>query len=163
MSSNLGHIVPQGRGAPDKNKESVIKMQRHSSGAQDPDYTLVIFGDGTLVYEGNKGVKIKGKKMSHLPQSSINYLLKEFMNLYYFDLKDRYEQSSGYDRPTVKTSITIRGKTKSVCHVHGSKAPTGLSKLEDKIDKVTNSYQWTGYTNSDHWEGNVANASTNRT
>src|SRR5262249_3359553 len=49
------------------------------------------------------------------------------------------------DTPSVKTSITIAGKTKSVEHQHGCKGPLGidqLTALEDKIDEVVNSSRW---------------------
>jgi hypothetical protein len=45
----------------------------------------------------------------------------------------------------VNTSITIRGKTKSVQHYYGCEGPLipkELSKLENKIDMTVNSSQW---------------------
>jgi hypothetical protein len=122
----------------------VIKMERNTRGYQGPHYSLTIFGDGTVTYEGSSGVKTQGKRTAHLDESRIQELIKEFMNLYYFDLEDRYEEPAGSNQPTVTTFIKIGDKSKSIFHIRGSRAPSGLLRLEDKIDKITNSNQWTG-------------------
>jgi hypothetical protein len=144
MTLNLDDTSRQGFGNSNKQANTVIKMERQDIASKGPHYSLTIYGDGTLVYEGKSGVKIRGRKVSHLSESSINELIREFKNLYYFDLKDRYEQSTDSNSAAVTTSVTIGDKTKSVYHVHGSKAPSGLLKLESKIDKITSSNTWTG-------------------
>jgi Domain of unknown function (DUF6438) len=122
----------------------IIKMERHTTGSLAPNYSLTIFGNGTVVYDGRSGVKTQGKRTAHLDVIRIQELIKEFMNLYYFDLEDRYEVPAGSNQPTVTTSIKMGDKSKSIFHMHGSRAPSGLLRLEDKIDKITNSNRWTG-------------------
>jgi hypothetical protein len=122
----------------------VITMERHGPGNPPPVYSLTIFGSGEVVYNGIENVKIKGTQRTHISENSFEELVHEFINIYYFALKDRYGESDTSNQPYVATSISMDGKTKRVYHYHRSPAPLGLSVLEDKIDKMTNSNLWTG-------------------
>jgi predicted metal-dependent hydrolase len=124
--------------------ETVITMERHSIGEQSPSYSLTILGNGKIVYHGIKNVKVVGTKTAQLSKSEVKELVDEFVNIYYFALKDRYDEASILAMPSVTTSITLDEKTKRIFHNQGSPAPRGLSVLEDKIDKITHANQWTG-------------------
>jgi uncharacterized protein DUF6438 len=123
--------------------ETVITMERHSTGGQSPAYSLTIRGNGKVVYHGIKNVKVSGTHTAQLSKTDMKELVDEFVNIYYFALKDRYDEATILGSPSVTTSITLDQRTKSIFHNHGSPAPKGLSELEDKIDKITNSNQWT--------------------
>ena len=123
---------------------TVITMERHSTGGQSPVYSLTILGNGKIVYRGIKNVKVSGTRTAQLSKSDIKELVDEFINIYYFALKDRYDEANILGLPSVTTSITLDEKTKSIFHNQGSPAPRGLSTLEDKIDEITNANQWTG-------------------
>ena len=134
-----------------KNLESrntiIITIERRSTGNIAPSYSLTINGDGTIIYHGIENVKTIGKQKGRISEKDVNQLVNEFINIYYFALKDRYDtmaDPSASSTHIVTTSILLNGKTKKVFHVQESIAPYGLSVLEDKIDKITNSKQWTG-------------------
>ena len=148
MSTNIGYNDDSISNRPSENSitkdDTVITLERHPTQSHTPVYSLTIYSNGTVIYNGIKNVKISGKQTSTIPKSSINELVNEFINIYYFALKDKYDQPNVFDRPIVTTSISMNGKTKTVFHHHGSTAaPNGLSLLENKIDTITNSKQWT--------------------
>ena len=61
----------------------------------------------------------------------------------YFSLNDKYNERTITDAPSVITSITIDGKTKTIEHYHGDfNAPEQLIELENRIDEIINSKQW---------------------
>lgn len=122
----------------------VISMERRGTGDLAPVYSLTISSDGTVMYDGIKNVKIKGLQRTHISEKSVEELVHEFINIYYFALKDRYGESDSSNQPFTLTSISMARKSKKVIHHHGSLAPQGLSALEDKIDAMTGSSQWTG-------------------
>ena len=124
--------------------KTVITMERHSTGEQSPVYSLTILGNGKIVYHGIKNVKVSGTRTAQLCKSDMKELVDEFVNIYYFALKDRYDEANILGLPSVTTSITLDEKTKRVFHNQGSPAPRGLSTLEDKIDEITKANQWTG-------------------
>lgn len=70
--------------------------------------------------------------------------IDEFVNVYYFVLKDRYDEANILSMPSVTASITLDEKTKRIFHNQDSPAPKGLSGLEDRIDEITNANRWTG-------------------
>ncbi len=108
-----------------------------------PVYSLTILGNGQVIYRGEKFVKIKGKRVSHIDDSKIRELAQEFRDVNYFSLKNNYENFSATDMPYAITSITIKGKTKKVKHYHGDfSAPKTLTRLEDKIDKLAGTKKW---------------------
>ena len=94
---------------------------------QSPAYSLTITGDGKVIYHGIKNVKVVGTQTAQLSKSEVKELVDEFVNIYYFALKDRYDEASILAMPSVTTSITLDEKTKRIFHNQASPAPRGLS------------------------------------
>jgi hypothetical protein len=106
---------------------------------------LTISGDGTVVYEGEEFVKVKGKRTAHISPDKVQELLSEFEQIDYFSLKDHYTKAAVADHPSAITSLTIGENSKTVEHDHGDiSAPEELAQLERRIDEIVNSEQWTG-------------------
>ena len=125
-------------------KDVVITLERTACFGTCPVYSLTIQGNGTVIYEGKDFVEVKGKAEITITQDQIDELISEFEKVDYFSLKDSYMERTITDAPTVSTSISINGKTKTVEHYHGDfSAPEKLTELEDKIDEIVNSDQWT--------------------
>ena len=109
-----------------------------------PVYTLTIYGDGRVVYEGIRCVRIEGTITTTISEDKIKQLILEFHKIGYFSLKNSYEDRNATDMPSAFTSLTIDGKTKTVRHYHGDfSAPKKLTELENKIDQIVNPDQWT--------------------
>jgi hypothetical protein len=124
-------------------EELVIKLERTACFGECPVYSLTIFGNGTVVYEGEDFVQTKGAKETTINTSAVNQLVSEFEKADYFSLNDSYIQFGVSDMPYVTTSIRIGGKTKTIKHYLGDRsAPEQLTELENKIDEIVNSAQW---------------------
>jgi Domain of unknown function (DUF6438) len=121
----------------------IIKMKKDGSVSQGPCYSIEIFKSGKIVYEGISGVKNTGIQVSYLSQDLINGLLREIRNLYFFDLKDRYK-STDRNAPVISLSVKLNTSTKTVEFTHSPGVPSGLLRLEAKIDSTTQSIRWTG-------------------
>ena len=117
------------------------------------DYLVTISADGTVNYEGYTNVKVKGKAQTQITREKVQLLIAAFAKAKYFSLRDRYSLPedgcrlfSG-DSPSANTSITIKGKSKSVDHYLGCFPKRGspvrtLIKLEKEIDEVAGTDQW---------------------
>ena len=130
---------------------TVITLQRTECFGTCPVYKLTIFADGTVLYEGSKYVKKKGKAKSRISRAKLEDLIEEFDNIYYFNLNDAYIPGSkgcpqsATDMPSAITSLMRRGRTKTVNHYHGCRGLDTLellTQLEDKIDEAVNVVRW---------------------
>jgi hypothetical protein len=119
-----------------------IGMERNMCMGTCPVYSLEIFGNGTLVYNGERFVNVTGKQISSIPENEVKELAEEFYNINYFSLNDTFDKIVQTDQPTVITSININGTFKSIFDNLGAIAPEGLRALENRIDEITNSSKW---------------------
>lgn len=124
---------------------AIIKMKRTACFEECPTYSLTIHGNGTIVYEGYRDVKVEGKQIYQGDKNNIRELIEQFYAMDYFALNDSYAVKKDRDlqlsSSATITSITIVGKTKSVYNENNA-GPQKLKELEDKIDVVARSYQW---------------------
>jgi hypothetical protein len=123
--------------------EVVITLERTACFGTCPVYKLTVRGDGIVIYEGLRFVKIEGTITTTINEEKIRQLVSEFQRIDYFSLKDSYEQHNATDMPSAITSMTINGKKKTVSHYHGDfSAPKQLTKLEDRIDEIVSTDKW---------------------
>jgi hypothetical protein len=128
---------------PNNLQDVVITLERTACFGICPVYKLTVYGNGEVVYEGERFVKIEGRRTDSISEEKIRQLVSEFLKIDYFSLKDRYEERMATDLPSAITSITMEGKTKTTRHYHGDySAPEELTELEDRIDEIVNSQQW---------------------
>jgi hypothetical protein len=101
-----------------------------------PIYKLTVYGNGKVVYEGKRFVKVAGTRTTTISQPAVKKLLAEFQQLQYFQLPDSY--TGGHtDAPSAITSLTMGKRQKTVNHYLASPdAPAKLTALENKIDAV---------------------------
>ena len=120
-----------------------IKLERKSNndGTNYPNYALTISDDGTVIYNGVKNVRTVGTKTYQLPKERIQQLIDELQRVYFFTLKDHYDNGKGDGLVTV--SISLDDKSKQVTHPVGSKVPRGLVELETRIDEIADSKKLT--------------------
>lgn len=120
-------------------EDVVITLERTRCFGACPAYSVTVYGDGTVVYEGVDFVKVEGTRTAQIPQEKVKELVDEFYEIGFFELRDRYEQQVS-DLPSQTTSITIDGSTKTVFR-YGFE-PEKLAALEDRIDEVAGTEKW---------------------
>ena len=121
----------------------VITLERQACFGFCPVYTLIVYGDGTVIYDGKDFVTIKDRVETTIAKEKIEQLVKEFEAVDYYSMNDNYTERTITDAQTVITSITIDGETKVITHYHGDfTTPENLTELENKIDEIVNSSQW---------------------
>jgi len=138
-----GCAIPQ-TPTPENLEDVMITLERTACFGTCPIYKLTIYGDGRVIYEGMRFVKVEGTVTTTISEDKIKQLIAEFQKIDYFSLKDSYEERNATDMPSAYTSLTVDGKTKTVRHYHGDfSAPKKLTELENKIDQIGYSDQWT--------------------
>lgn len=142
----------------------IITLERIPGLSTLPTYKIIIFADGTVIYDGREYVKTEGIVRAKISLEQVRELIEEFEKVAYFSLKDRYEivsdgcPGSATDSPWAFTSITINHKSKSIRHYYGCQYmvpdsdrvpnlieevyPKELVRLESRIDEIVNTKQW---------------------
>jgi hypothetical protein len=126
--------------------DPVITLERTACFGTCPVYSLKIYEDGRVVYEGKEFVKKKGVAEKRIEKKALEELVAEFMKLNYLELKKKPDCTTSWtDFPSAITSLNWKGRSNVVEHYHGCEGPAllkELSKLEDKIDETVNTDQW---------------------
>jgi hypothetical protein len=103
-----------------------------------PAYRIEIHGDGTVLYEGEENVLVKGRRRTSTTPSKVQELLREFREADNYSLQDDYEGDQFHDVAMYVASIEIDGHFKQVRDWIGKRAgmPATVSRLEDSIDNL---------------------------
>jgi Domain of unknown function (DUF6438) len=116
-----------------------------------PVYTVAISRAGEVTFNGKHHVADTGQATATIPPERVDSLLGELEAAGYFGFSDAYVMGSpacgmyATDSPTVITSATRDGETKTIRHDRGcSAAPAELSQLEQRIDEVAGTGRWIG-------------------
>jgi hypothetical protein len=123
----------------DTKKALAITIERTTCYGTCPAYKVTIHGDGSLLYEGRKDVRVVGTQESTISPEAVSKLAQAFLKDGYFELRDNYP-ASFTDGPTTYTSIAVAGRHK-VVEDHGG-APEKLRELESEIDEIAGSKRW---------------------
>lgn len=113
-----------------------IKLEKTGCYGPCPVYSAIIYGDGTVIYDGNKFVDNIGKSTHQIPKEQVDDMVELIYELGYFSLKDSYRHPAT-DMSTVITSVKINDDEKTVTN-YGHYGPDRLHKIEKKIEDLTN-------------------------
>lgn len=116
-----------------------------------PVYQVAISRSGIVRFVGKHHVTQQGEAMSEIPAPLVDSLLRELEAGGYFGFADAYVMDSpacgqySTDSPTVITSASAGGRTKTIRHDYGCyAAPRELRRLEQRIDEVAGTSHWIG-------------------
>ena len=128
-----------------------ISLERTPCCGGCPVYTLSVSPSGQVTYEGKANVRDLGTATGQVPKQRVDALLVELERAGYFGFASRYalsEPACGRyvtDLPSVISAATLGARTKRIEHDYGcGRAPAALAVLENRIDEVLGSGQWTG-------------------
>jgi hypothetical protein len=100
-----------------------------------------VTSSGAVRYEGKAHVRRVGQDSTHITRQQVDTLLADIEQAGYFTFDDHYvasERGCGHyatDSPSVITSVTFHGRTKTVTHDYGCSGARGaLTIIELLID-----------------------------
>jgi len=130
--------------------DTVISLQRGNCEGGCPVYRVLIFADGDVIWQGRGRVAKLGVVQSMIEPDQIRALIQNFESIDYFHLENIYGfhgggcRSSAPDMPTVITSLSMGGLSKTLSHHDGcvGEVSERLTALEDSIDNAVNTARW---------------------
>jgi hypothetical protein len=134
-----------------------ITLERAACFGRCPVYTVTIAGDGTVTWTGKANVDV-ATGTAKIPQAKVQELADLLASSCFFAMQDRYNPPVT-DLPSVTTSATIGGATKSVTHRGAGMLPEdargvtdprwcpppkALATIDARIDEIADTQQWIG-------------------
>lgn len=122
-------------------------MSKTSCRGNCPIYSITLYGNGEISYEGFQNVNTIGRQQGSLQTDSVIAILQELNRMQYYDLKYEYSQQQITDMPSVITQIVYSkngiGSSKQVVDYQGDKTtPIELRKLYDRIESMIAQFHW---------------------
>ena len=121
-----------------------ITLERGMCYGYCPVYSLTLFGNGSVIYDGQKYVKDIGIRSGSVNTTSFNRLIDRFMKDGFFLMKDEYISFNITDMPSATLTFINGTGTWKIKHYYGdTSAPKNLTLLENAVDQAGNVIQWT--------------------
>ena len=119
------------------NNDTVISLERTGCIDSCPSYYVVIYENGTVIFEGLKFVENIGVMEYSISPRDVDRLVDKFSDVGYFAFDDRYEPTGVVvsDEPSVITSFKNKSYEKTIVN-HASSGPAALQELENMIEKI---------------------------
>lgn len=121
-------------------RDSLIVLQMGACERRCPVYQLILFADGSTLFDGRHYVRIHGPFRSKVSLDSVGKLMAEAEAIRFFELKNSYEpggdcESPKSDGPTARLTISSRGRAKTIVHFRGCAGHEAaqLTRIEDAI------------------------------
>jgi hypothetical protein len=133
---------------PEVPSDAIIRLQRTSCFGLCPIYAVTIDARGTVIYEGERYVRVVGTRTARIPPSLVARLLAHAERIRFFELRDTYRTienpdgtvTSVTDLPTTFVTVTVNDRTKRVEDYLA--APDALRQFELEIDEAAGSKRW---------------------
>ena len=111
-----------------------ITLEHNGCAKTCPVYSVIINGDGTVLYKGLKNVKEIGKQEYEIPTDTITELNKFLFELYHGNIKTEYGSQDGAENTVI---ITIEFGNAIRIVNHDNSGPELLKQFEEKIEEIT--------------------------
>ena|SRR3974390_2673288 len=117
--------------------DTVVTLERTACYGVCPIYKVALLADGTVIFEGQRNVKISGTVKSRITQAQMEELAEEFEKIGYFELDNEYTFGNKAclkfltAAPSAITSITMNRKSKIVKHHYVVGAQKSLKISQD--------------------------------
>ncbi len=125
---------------------AIITLERTACFGTCPLYTLAIYEDGTVIYNGLRFVREMGLRVANIGTETVEDLFANARRISYTSLSERYDGTATdpapTDLPSAITSVRF-GDAHKIVHDYWG-APQQLRKFERRIDELTRVERWLG-------------------
>lgn len=114
-----------------------IALRRSTCYGSCPEYTVVVGGDGTVRYHGERFVLVRGDHLAKVDPEDVRCLLDDFRAADFWSLRPSYFAPIT-DNPGYAVTLSVDGKVKTLTDYVGRAVgmPADVTALEDAIDRL---------------------------
>jgi Domain of unknown function (DUF6438)/Ankyrin repeats (3 copies) len=144
----MGFAGPAVAQEPNVPSDASISLQRTSCFGPCPIYTVTIDARGKVTYEGERFVRVVGRRTAQIDTSIVAGLLARAERIRFFEMRDTYRViqnpdgtvTSVTDLPTTLVTVTVNGRTKRIEDYVA--APDSLAEFEREIEGAAGTKRW---------------------
>lgn len=129
--------------------QAAVRLERGPCRGFCPEYTVELFDDGTVRFDGRRNVQMSGAQQSRIPAAAVKALRESIASSVFATADTAYVyESAGCGRyatdiPVNVLTVRLASSHKSVRRDGGCQgAPAALAALEARVDSVANTRQW---------------------
>ncbi|MEW6604522.1 MAG: DUF6438 domain-containing protein [Thermoproteota archaeon] len=123
-------------------QQPLIRMEKDACDGTCPEYSVEIFENGVIVFEGGDYVAVQGTHTSTISQKELEELIRDFYEIDFFSLENVYGDPFADGAERVEVSALINGTAKTVTADYGPEVPDELLHLQEKIDEIAGTEKW---------------------
>lgn len=105
-----------------------------------PTYTMTIYADGFVEYNGIRAVDKIGAYTRTISQERMDSIVTCAKEIGFMEMEDSYDDEMVMDLPSATTTVVIEGEKKSVMRRYDF--PKRILTLEKLFDNIMNSGSW---------------------
>jgi len=136
LGGNSSLPEPEIHGASDY-QNSIISIKRTSCFGYCPDYTMTVYGNGTVLFEGHQFVKMRGNYNYTIPKADVSKLVDTFYETGFFSMANYHHGCN--DCPLNTVTIYVDGRTKTVVYGTLDDGSGNLRTLDRSINELSGS------------------------
>ncbi len=119
-----------------------VELQRTKCAAGCPAYTVRVYGDGRVIWQGDSGVATRGPATAEIDGTAARALIQEIAQRGFWRLCQSYDVAGiQKELASIDTTLSIAGHVKRVTD-YGDTAPSWLRDLDLEIDATANTHPW---------------------
>src|ERR1041385_2310439 len=107
-------LIPQANNKAPNESDVRIRLERTSCFGRCPVYSVTLFSDGRVVYEGKLNVAVIGLRTKRIPAARVLQIARQVQSIDYFSFDHRINLA--FDVPTAITDIHIGDRHNRVEH-----------------------------------------------
>lgn len=141
MTGSDNAATEQGNNTPSYDiSQLAITLQRGACFGTCPIYTVTLYGNGVVEFNGERFVQAIGRHTDTLAAQDIQRLVHAFHTSGFFAMENSYRNDRISDLPLTVVSFADGTTTKRIEDYYG--APDALRALEQHIDSVLQTHRW---------------------
>lgn len=91
-----------------------IRLVRHACLGTCPQYSVTVFGNGKVLYEGTECVRVKGKRTAVVERNIVGDLVRRINEMHFFSAAPRKWQTCVIDGPTASVIVSEPGRERQI-------------------------------------------------
>ncbi|MFI5220066.1 MAG: DUF6438 domain-containing protein [Bacteroidia bacterium] len=113
----------------------MVSIEHNCIGTEQPDYTVMLFSDGSVVFAGRKNVSFIGRIMYKTDEATVSYIKNLFESAHFFQIQQ--VSFNTLDAPYVVTTYTNEWNSKKLIDFNNG-IPQMLIQIRKKTEEKLN-------------------------